>query len=314
VIVTVAASLANPVVRVTASPRVSFDIASAEAGHRDQPDNVEVASIAPAVSLQDARDAESLAQGFARIGYHFDRVRDEGAPVPRVFLAKLPEDLHAVPEVALKKTVFFQTMLPLVLKENERILADRHRLHGLKVKKALGRKLPARDRLWLAVMAERYKVKDENVDALLQRVDVIPPSLAMAQAAEESGWGTSRFAQAGNALFGQWTTTGDEGIVPNARDEGADHKVKTFETLSQSVAAYMRNLNTHRAYRAFRTARTKMRQAGAPLDGFALAGTLTRYSERGPKYVKSVRTIIDSNGLSALDDARLKAPNGAQSA
>lgn len=311
VLVTAAASMVNPAKGVTASPRVSFDIASAETAHlndgtrRSAPDATEVASLSASPSIEAIRESQALAETFEQMGYHFDRVRDEGAPVPRVFLAELPQDLHAVPEVSLKKTVFFQTMLPLILKVNERILQDRKRLMDIKVQKALGHKLSATDRLWLAVLAERYKVSDENIAELMRRVDIIPPSLAMAQAAEESGWGTSRFARNGNALFGQWTTESDEGLVPHAREEDRDHKIKSFGTLTQSVASYMRNLNTHRAYRELRKLRAKLRAKGAPLDGYVLAGTLTRYSERGEKYIKNVRIIIDANNLLGLDDARL---------
>ena len=145
----------------------------------------------------------------------------------------------------------------------------------------------------------------EDIDELLRRVDVIPVSLAIAQAAEESGWGTSRFAQTGNALFGQWTVASDIGIVPEDREDGMTHKIKAFDNLAQSVAAYMRNLNTHRAYREFRQKRQGQRQWGEALDGHALASTLLRYSQRGDKYVKSIRTIMNANGLRELDGAHL---------
>ncbi len=319
VIATGLASLVSPQSGVTANPRVSFDQAHAEAGHLNQgvkgvaPEDLELAAGVSAVSL---READAVAKRFESMGYHLDRVREQGTPVPRVFLAEMPRDLHAVPEVSLKKTVFFQTVLPLILQENERILADRHRLIGLKAQVAMGRKLPARDRLWLAVLAERYKVKDDSLSTLLARVDIIPPSLAMAQAAEESGWGTSRFAQVGNAIYGQWTTADGDGLVPEQRPEGMDHKVKAFDNLQQSVAAYMRNLNTHGAYRSLRRERGKLRAAGDALDGARLAGTLTKYSQRGHEYVETVRTIINANNLRELDDARLVADSqdGDQSA
>jgi Bax protein len=310
VIVTAAASLVSPQSGLTANPRLSFDQAHAEAAHLNQgvreiaPEDMEVAA---GVAVASLRDAHALAESFDKMGYHLDRVREDGTPVPRVFLAEMPRDLHAVPEVSLKKTVFFQTMLPLILQENERILSDRHQLIRLKAEQALGGKLSARDRLWLAVLAERYKVKDENLDTLLRRVDVIPPSLAMAQAAEESGWGTSRFAQHGNAIYGQWTTAGGEGLIPEERPEGMDHKVRSFDNLEQSVAAYIRNLNTHRAYLDLRKERSKLRRSGEALDGLLLAESLTKYSERGKEYIESVRTIIDVNGLRELDDARLVA-------
>lgn len=313
VIATALASVVSPQAGLTANPRVIFDQAHAEAAHLNQgvdqvaPEDIEVAA---GVTVASLREAHALAERFDSMGYRLDHVREHGHPVPRVFLAEMPRDLHAVPEVSLKKTVFFQTMLPLILKENERILADRHRLIRLKSERALGRKLTAADRLWLAVLAERYKVKDDDIDTLMVRVDIIPPSLAMAQAAEESGWGTSRFAQVGNAIYGQWTTADGEGLVPEKRPEGMDHKVRAFDNLQQSVAAYMRNLNTHAAYTALRRERRKLRASGGALDGSLLAGTLTRYSERGAEYVDTVRTIIDANNLRELDDARLVTDTG----
>jgi len=320
VIATAMASLVSPQSSgVTASPRVSFDQTQAEPGHLN-PRGVESAleelEVAAGAAVASLREAQALAEKFQKMGYHLENIRAHGMPVPRVFLAEMPRDLHAMPEVSLKKTVFFRTMLPLILQENERILADRHRLIGLKAQVALGEQLSARDRLWLAVMAERYKLESEDPSALLPRVDVIPPSLAMAQAAEESGWGTSRFAQSGNAVYGQWTTADGNGLIPKERPDGMDHKVRVFDNLAQSVSAYMRNLNTHRAYRALRRERAKLRAAGAALDGQKLAGSLTGYSERGHEYVDSVRTIINVNGLRELDDARLvtDAANDDQSA
>ena len=166
-----------------------------------------------------------------------------------------------------------------------------------------GRDLGPSNAVWLARLAQRYKADVEDLDTLIARVDEIPVSLAMAQAAEESGWGTSRFAQNGNALFGQWTTADDEGLIPKDRKEGMTHKVKAFDSLSDSVAGYMRNLNTHGAYKSLRAERATMRKQGRNLNGWALAGTLIKYSERGEKYVKSIRLIIDANDLRELDAA-----------
>lgn len=310
VLVTASASLFSPRAGLVASPRLSFDQETAEEAHLVPdfeihiPANMETAANLPITVL---KQASALAKSFKDMGYHLDNVRESAAPVPRVFLAKLPVDLHAMPEVSLKKSVFFQAILPLILQENERILRDRHRLLELKATLVLDGKLPASDRLWLSVLADHYKVKDENMDLLLRRIDIIPPSLAMAQAAEESGWGTSRFAQVGNAIYGQWTTTDSEGIIPAERREGMDHKIKSFDNLAQSVAAYMRNLNTHGAYINLRRERSKLRASGEALDGQHLAGSLLKYSERGAEYVESIRTIINVNGLRELDDARLVA-------
>ncbi|MEX0693739.1 MAG: glucosaminidase domain-containing protein [Rhodospirillales bacterium] len=308
VLVTASASMVNPRAGLVASPRLSFDQENAEEAHLVAnfqitiPADMETSAHLPITAL---KQASALAKSFNDMGYHLDNVRESAAPVPRVFLAKLPDDLHAVPEVSLKKTVFFQAMLPLILQENERILRDRHRLLKLKATLVMDGRLPASDRLWLSVLADRYKVKDENMELLLRRIDIIPPSLAMAQAAEESGWGTSRFAQVGNAIYGQWTTADGEGLIPKDRKEGMDHKVRSFDNLEQSVAAYMRNLNTHGAYISLRRERSRLRSSGKALDGDILAGNLHKYSERGAEYVESIRAIINVNGLGELDDARL---------
>jgi Bax protein len=156
------------------------------------------------------------------------------------------------------------------------------------------------------VMSERYRVERGDIAALLLRVDAIPPSLALAQAAEESGWGTSKFARRGNALFGQWTTSSDVGIVPARRDAGKTHKIKAFKSLQDSIAAYMRNLNVHRAYREFRQARHSLRRRGRALDGLRLAAGMTRYSERAEKYVETLRIIINVNRLNLFDAAQLE--------
>jgi Bax protein len=239
-----------------------------------------------------------------------DLVREGDVPVPRVSIATLPEDLHAIRQVELKKSVFFKTTLPLILMENEKIASDRQRLLRLVGVVHGGHALSASDAAWLARLAQRYKADVDDLETLIARVDEIPVSLAMAQAAEESGWGTSRFAQNGNALFGQWTTADDEGLIPKDRKEGMTHKVKAFDSLSDSVAEYMRNLNTHGAYKSFRAKWATMRKQGNNLNGWDLAGTLTKYYERGEKYVKSIRLIIDANDLRELDAAAQLASNG----
>ncbi len=246
-----------------------------------------------------------LSDTFTHLDYDLETVLSGKGRVPRLFLARLPRDLADVRDSKVRKAVFFQTLLPLILQVNEDLLADRRRLWKLQARQRLGQRLDAADRLWLSVMADRYRVKRGDVSALLHRVDVIPPSLALAQGAEESGWGTSRFVREGNAVFGQWTFSEDGNLVPRQRDEGKKHTIRAFDSILDSVRAYARNLNTHRAYRTLRHLRTTMRRNGEPIDGNVLAGTLTRYSERGLVYVETLRTIIRVNGLHRLDDARL---------
>ena len=154
-------------------------------------------------------------------------------------------------------------------------------------------------------MAERYKVKRGSVNELIKRVDIIPVSLALAQAAEESGWGTSRFTREGNAMFGQWTTAKGEGLVPLDRDENKTHKVRAFKSLFHSARAYALNLNTHRAYQSLRSMRLRLRKKGAPISGHILAESLLSYSERGEDYVKALRALMTINKLKYFDEAVL---------
>ncbi len=257
------------------------------------------------------RSASKLEKLFSTLGYRLDHVRSGEGLVPRIFLASLPRDLKSVNSVSKRKAVFLKTMLPLVLIANENVLADRRRLFKLKTAEELGATRSLADRLWLGKLAKSYGLDNPDFDALVRRVDAVPPSLALAQAVEESGWGTSRFAQDGNAPFGQWTYDESKGLVPHAREEGESHAVKSYSHLREGVQAYVHNLNTHRAYRKFRKVREGMRNQDGDLKGYDLAGTLERYSERGLDYVETLRLIMWANNLMALDQARL---NGAEMA
>lgn len=237
-----------------------------------------------------------------RAGYDLEAVRDGARNVPRRFAAALPAGLESM-SVDQRKRAFITVVLPVILRQNERILADRKRLLALASAPPDGPRHQAA-RSWLAGLAESYRT-GASVNRLLARVDLVPPSLVLAQAAEESGWGTSRFAVLGNALFGQWTHTSGAGLVPRDRAPGATHEIKVFETLGASVSGYTRNLNSHRAYAGLRRLRAELRASGGPIGGYALAGTLESYSRRGPAYVDSLQRIILANGLSELDGARL---------
>ena len=259
---------------------------------------------------------DHLNDTFSKIGYQLEPKGTETFHVPRLYLASLPSDIEEIRETSEKKSLFFRTVLPLVLKANEEVAAHRERLWRLHYQTKLGGHLKAVDQLWLEGLAEEYGVglgKQDlqgTITALFKRVDIVPTSLALAQAAEESGWGTSRFAKEGNALFGQWTYQAEAGITPNEREEGADHTVKAFPKLGDAVRAYMRNLNTHRAYGKFRTLRAESRENGEPISGYALADGLEKYSARGIEYIQSIRTIIRTNDLETLDAAILA--HGAQ--
>ncbi len=259
--------------------------------------------------IKAADTAFAFGRTFSRLGYDLESVRSGDARVPRLYYAALPPDLDSVPAVEERKALFFKTVLPLVLRANEEILRDRRRLWRIISETRLEREPSAVDRLWLRTVEERYKVRAGDFDSLMARVDVIPVSLALAQAAKESGWGTSRFARQGNAIFGQWTWSAAHGITPKEREEGKRHRVKAFRSLQDSVRDYMLNLNTHRAYRGLREERASARRAGAPVDGRRLARHLLHYSELGERYVQAIRLIIQANKLRRLDGARLIGPS-----
>ena len=195
--------------------------------------------------------------------------------------------------------------LPLILHANEMILWDRKTLLKLLDKSRIGRTISTDEQAWLNKKAQEYGLAEPNLTELVRRIDVIPPSLALAQAAEESGWGTSRFAHEGNAIFGQRTWRGRNGIEPARREEGKTFKVRAFNRLIDGVMSYTRNLNGHIAYEEFRRAREVQRRRGRRLDGYNLVLTLKRYSERGDAYIESIRMLIRVNNLQAFDKARL---------
>lgn len=230
--------------------------------------------------------------------------KSEQFVVPRVFSATLPADMGAMAASA-RKQVFVTTVLPLVLRENDYIRAQRARIADLAERHSNDLPVAAIDRAWLKSMASKYHTSPDDPDELLRRVDVVPTSLAIAQAAVESGWGTSRFALKGNALYGQWTSVQGAGMVPLGRDEGATHEVKAYDALAGSVRDYMKNLNTHRAYAGLRQIRANMRKSGHAPGGHELTAALIHYSARGEDYVQSLRAIIRGNALKTLDSARL---------
>lgn len=258
--------------------------------------------------LASVRDIKSMTRRFEQIGYRLEGVRD-GDDVPRLFLASLPQDLPAVDSVDERKRLFIKALLPHILRVNETILEERNRLQRLAQRHADGLGISSGDQTWLAELALRYGESPDDFGALLRRHDIVPPSLALAQSIEESGWGTSRFALHGNALFGQRTFEPGDGMVPKQRGAGEQHEVKSFDHLHESVLTYVLNLNRHTAYKEFRRLREVMRGKEAPLNGSVLAGSMTRYSERGQEYVDTIRTIMRTNDLAAFDGAKLQDPH-----
>jgi len=248
--------------------------------------------------------SSKLSALFEQIGYRMDRVLARGE-VPRLFMSTLPHDLPDVRKAEQRKLLFIKAALPLILHVNELILHDRARLAALNERSRQGLAPSAADEAWLGELAGKYGLEKPDFDGLLARVDIVPPSLALAQSAEESGWGTSRFAREGNALFGQRTWSDVAGLIPHERAEGETYRVRTFGHLIDGVKSYARNLNSHPAYEAFRRRRAELRAEGATIDGEDLAGTLHTYSERGAEYIKTLRTIMRVNRLSVFDLVRL---------
>ncbi len=224
-------------------------------------------------------------------------------PVPRQFAARLPAPMPA--DAPTRKQLFLATVLPLVLRVNEDIRAARARLIRVRGLVLNGRPLPPSERTWLRRLAERYGTETTDFAVLLRRVDVIPPSLALAQAATESGWGESRFAQQGNALFGQRVWRAGAGLIPAGRADGGQYEVRRFADLEASIRAYARNLNSHPAYDDFRVQRASRRPKADPI---ALAATLSAYSELGAEYADLLGQVIRENQLRQLDTARLAQP------
>ena len=175
----------------------------------------------------------------------------------------------------------------------------------LKLKKILSKKMTSdKEKLWLRQKFREYKVKKLNSEELLSRMDVIPVSIALAQAAKESGWGTSRFALEGNAIFGQWTWTG-QGIEPLEKGKNQDHKILKFPILRASVKAYKNNLNTHKGYVDFREKREKLRKRNKSIKGLELTDTLHRYAQTGKEYTEKLEQIIKQNDLSDFESVQL---------
>ncbi|KZB71482.1 MULTISPECIES: glucosaminidase domain-containing protein [Thalassospira] len=239
----------------------------------------------------------ALNQYFKSIDYHLPEVGE----VPRVYIKRVPKGLGELASVDERKQLFLRIMLPLAMRVNEEITARRERLMAIQAKGISGTPVSAKDQQWVNQQMKRYRVTDGGITALLERIDVIPTSLILAQSAEESGWGTSRFVRQGNALFGQWAWGDDEGIVPKGREEGKTHVIKAFGSLMDSVRAYARNINSHPAYQSLRERRAALRADGQMITGWELAETLTKYSERGAEYVDSLHAIMSVNDLNELD-------------
>jgi Bax protein len=244
-------------------------------------------------------DASTIKQLFEDTNYRLKDVREKKLVKP-VALTLLPNEIKMIENTKKRKEFFIQIVLPLILKENNNIKLDRKRLFSI-INKSNNTNL---EKKWLERKYKQYGIPSKDLSILKIRMDEVPVSLALAQAAKETGWGTSRFAQEGNALFGQWTWSG-EGLKPKESDKNQGHKVMKFNVLQASVRAYQRNLNTHSSYKDFRQARAELRDEGKPLNSMILAEYLDKYAETGDKYVEVLKKIIQQNNLKDFDDAKL---------
>jgi Bax protein len=243
--------------------------------------------------------ASTIKQLFEDTGYNLNDVRKKKLVKP-VALTLLPQEIKMIENSKKRKEFFIQIVLPLIIEENNNIKLDRNTLFTIINKSNNSNS----EKQWLEKKYKQYGVKSGDLSTLKIRMDEIPVSLAIAQAAKETGWGTSRFALEGNALFGQWTWSG-EGLKPKEAKEGESHKVMKFNILQASVRAYQRNINTHSTYKDFRKARAKLRDNNKPLDSIELSKYLNKYAETGNQYVEVLQKIIKQNKLQDFDDAKL---------
>ena len=243
--------------------------------------------------------AATIEELFKSTNYNLKDVRKNKLVKP-ISLTLLPNEIKKIENSKKRKDLFIQIILPLVIKENNNIKLDRKKLFSILNKS----KNTKSEKVWLNSKFKQYGVVSKDLSTLKIRMDEVPVSMAIAQAAKETGWGTSRFAIEGNALFGQWTYTG-EGIKPADSESESTHKVMKFKILQASVRAYQRNLNTHSSYKRFRLARAELRDKNKNLNSIILADFLDKYAETGLEYVRILKQIISQNNLTDFDDAQL---------
>ena len=220
-------------------------------------------------------------------------------------ISELPDDFSEIQDVPTKKKLFYLVTLPLIYNTNTSIMQERRMVINIE-KKFARKELNKNETDEIIRLSKKYKLDYSEINTKLfrklkQRINIIPVSLALGQAIIESGWGQSRFATEGNALYGQWTTSEDKGIIPQDRDEDKTHAVLKFKNLSESVEAYMFNINTHQAYYNFRVIR-RIDERIKYTDPISMkVKYLAAYAEIGDKYVDKLELIIASNNLQEFD-------------
>jgi len=243
--------------------------------------------------------ASTINQLFKDENYNLKDIRKNKIVKP-INIDLLPSEIKSIESTKRRKELFIQIILPLILEENKKIKLERKTLFSILNKNNNSES----EKKWLKSKLKQYGVVNRDLTILKIRMDEIPVSLAIAQAAKETGWGTSRFAQEGNALFGQWTWSG-EGIKPAGSNSNDTHKVMKFKILKASVRAYQRNLNTHKSYKEFRKVRAIQRDVFGKLNSMELVNYLDKYAETGEEYIKILKKIIEQNKLTDFDDAKV---------
>lgn len=258
-------------------------------------------------------EGENVTKRFAAYGYNLEEIMRGEAEVPNLFLERLPRELTRINDTDTRKDLFISSLLPPILKVNEYIEYERSRLLSVIEEFERNGIVSNNDLYWLTRKLSRYRMDPltpdnlaESLNELHKRMNIIPPSLALTQAAIETGWGTSRFAQQANALYGQWTWNDDTGMIPRERESGETHSIKRFNNLISAVEGYALNLNTHPAYEDFRTERSKFPESDDIIINDDMLFTLLYYSERGFEYIDNLNSIIQANDLENFDNAKLE--------
>jgi len=244
--------------------------------------------------------ASTIEELFKDTKYNLKKVKETKLVNIGNSIDHLPMEMKNIENTKKRKNLFIQIVLPLIIEENTKIRLDRKKLFAILNKNNNSET----EKEWLSKKFKQYGVKSNDFSTLKIRMDEIPVSLAIAQAAKETGWGTSRFAQEGNALFGQWTWSGD-GIKPAGADVDSKHKVAKFKVLKASVKAYQRNLNTHSGYKEFRRERAIQRDNDGKLNSLQLVNYLDKYAETGIEYTETLKKIILQNSLTEFDDVKI---------
>lgn len=246
---------------------------------------------------------------FATMNYHWDNLHQG---VPDLKLHSLPADLGTIEDVQEKKHLFYMSLLPMVLAQNKSIRQQRSTLKQLFQQYDATGSVTLHQQKWLQILAKQYHcavspLKESSVrNKLLNRVNVVPAALVIAQAANESAYGTSRFAQLANNIFGEWTFKVGTGLVPLNRSAGEKYEIRKFASLADSISSYFNNINTHRAYQKLRDVRQQLSATGQAIDAQKLAEGLINYSTRRSAYVAEIQSMIRHNRLAQLSALELR--------